>query len=104
VRSKICGVLSPPPKEKLVKFTLEEHNPKFFFQKSDNIGLKEIHWRQATQINGALMKTYITICEEKKRKKEKKKRLIISSKLPGQCWAVIRYRKRAPAVMKAQIS
>jgi methyltransferase-like protein len=44
------------------------------FQKSDKIGLKEIHWRQATQINGALMRTYITICEEKKRKKEKKRK------------------------------
>jgi hypothetical protein len=77
------------------------------FQKSDKVGLKEIHRRRATQINGALIKTYITICEEKKRKKEKKrkeKRLIISSKLPGQCWAVIRNTNRDPAVMKAQFS
>jgi methyltransferase-like protein len=44
------------------------------FQKSDKIGLKEIHWRQATQINGALIKTYITICEEKKRKKKRKEK------------------------------
>jgi hypothetical protein len=41
---------------------------------------------------------------KRKEKKRKEKRLIISSKLPGQCWAVIRHRNIDPAVMKAQFS
>jgi hypothetical protein len=81
--------------------------PKFCSKKSDKIVLKEIHWRQTTQIDGALIKPTLQFVKKKKRKKEKKikeKRLIISSKLLGQCWAVIRNRNRDPAVVKAQFS
>ncbi len=61
VRSNFCGVPPPQKKEKVVKFTLEEH--------SDKIGLKEIHWRQTTQIDGALIKPTLQFVKKKKRKK-----------------------------------